>query len=330
MAGVLRAHQDFLITSHANPDGDSLGAQLAFGRLLGTLHKNYVIVNESMPPSTYEFLPDFHTIGLFDEKEAYHFTAAVVLDIGEWERMGEVAALIDPERHAVINIDHHESNNGFGQAAYVDSRSCSTAILVYHLYRHLQVPIVPDVATQLYTGILADTGGFRFSNTSSQALTACAHLADCGADPSFIMSKVYYEKSKLAILVLAQILSTLEFHGQNRIAAVTLDYPGMKKIGPYSHAEIVAHTEGVIDYIRSIKGVDIAIFFREEKGGVKVSFRSNRDHLNMNHFAGNHGGGGHHQAAGAYLAEPLALARDKVIRETIALLENNHDPLGKS
>jgi bifunctional oligoribonuclease and PAP phosphatase NrnA len=327
IAAIIRSHQDFLIVSHANPDGDSVSSQLAFGRLLGALGKKYRIVNESMAPGTYEFLPDFQTITLFDEKQAYDFTAAVILDIGEWERMGAPQKLIDPARHAVINLDHHESNNGFGQATYVDPHACSTAILVYHLYQHMNQPITPAVATQLYTGILTDTGGFRFSNTSGRALKACAELVDCGVDPAFIMQKIYFEKSALAVKVLGQVLATLELHYGDRIAAVHLDTGVMQKIGPYPRAEIVANTEGLIDFVRAIKGVEMALFFREEREGVKVSLRSNSDHLNMNHFAGTYGGGGHIQAAGANLTGLMATAKKQVIEEAIAFMENNHGSL---
>jgi phosphoesterase RecJ-like protein len=322
VAAVLAAHRDFLITSHVNPDGDSLGSQLAFQGLLTALGKRAGIINQNAAASTYDFLPDIGTIGVWPHAARPEFTAAVVLDIGEWERMGAVSGLIDRQRHAVINIDHHESNVGFGQAVYVDTNSCSTSFMVYHLYRHLGLPAAAAAATQLYTGILTDTGGFRFGNTSSESLAVCADLVAGGADPAAIMHQVYYAKTALAVRVMGMVLATLEIHAHGRIAAVHLDREILARLAPHTAAEVCANTEGIIDYIRSIHGVEIAIFFREEEDGqIKVSFRANSDRINMNHFAGRHGGGGHPQAAGTHLAPPLAAAKQTIIHEAARLLE---------
>lgn len=320
-AAFLKAHDSFVITAHINPDGDALGSMLAMGSVLQALEKKYRIISNNLPTDTYDFLPDIGLVEQYNPLTEYHFEAAIILDIGEWDRMGSVTGCINATQLAILNVDHHQSNNLFGDVAYVNPRACSASIMVFNIVKELGIYISSALATQMYTGILTDTGGFHFSNTDGDVLRTCGELIDCGADPTTIMSKVYHEKTALSVVVTEKVLSTLEFYSHNHIVCVVLDNTIISRIKGHSREDIIANTEGIIDYIRSIRGVWMAIFFREEADGIKVSLRSTREGIDVNALAGQYGGGGHIKASGAHIKQPLPIAKPHFIAAAVALVE---------
>jgi phosphoesterase RecJ-like protein len=303
---VLKKYETFLILSHVNPDGDALGSQLALYSLLSDLGKKALVVNSDPVPLAYRFLPN---AGFFtqDIEHNTQFDVVLVLDCGNPDRTGaELAAKIHP-KHALINIDHHRGNKRFGTLNLVDTRACATAELIFNIIESGNMEIGMDRAVCLYTGILTDTGSFKFSNTTAEAHRITARLIDEGVRPEQISESVYevipYQRAKL----LGVALERLQLSEDGKIAWTSVTNAIYEQTGALSE-----DTEGIIDYIRSLRGVEVAVFLRElENGDFKVSLRSKGD-LAVNVIASAFGGGGHRAAAGCTLSGSLEEVADKV------------------
>jgi phosphoesterase RecJ-like protein len=192
-----------VVASHENPDGDAIGSLLAIGLALEMRFKEVTFFNPSPIPAVYRFLPAVGRItSEIDTENA--FDTAVVLDCGNLERLGPAAARIR-QIPVVVNIDHHVTNTGFGTVRLVDSGACATAELVYRLLVRMKTPIDKELATLIYTGILTDTGSFRFENTSQNAFAICHEMARRGVRPHEVARHVYgtYSLGRIKLLNLA-------------------------------------------------------------------------------------------------------------------------------
>jgi phosphoesterase RecJ-like protein len=316
---TIAEHKTFMISSHVNSDGDSIGSQLAFYSFLKELDKNAYIVNVDPVPVRYRFLPysdilitqtEFKNTILPDKIES-----AIILDSGSLARIGEEISSQIPSDSLIINIDHHSSNEYFGKYNLVNTEACATGELVFDIIKHSGIKIGYDRAICLYTAILTDTGGFKFTNTNSKAHLISAELIEEGVKPEYINEMVYdivpYKKAKL----FGMSLQTLMVSSDSRIAWMSVTNEMYNKT--QTKAE---DTEGFIDYVRSIENVEIALFFREiENGNVKVSLRSknsaNRQPINVKDIASYFGGGGHAFAAGSFIEKPLNEAIEIVLEK---------------
>ena len=317
---VLKESRTFLLSSHVNPDGDSIGSQLALYSFLSDLGKSVSIVNSDPVPSVYSFLPN---ADIFCIESASNTSSdlrsgnrhrqedvevAIILDCDNLDRIGaKLAAKIHPSR-ALINIDHHVSNKHFGTHNLVDVNACATAEIVFNLMEYGNIGITRDRAICLYTAILTDTGSFKYSNTNADAHRISARLIDEGVQPGQISELVYevipYRKARL----FSMALETLQLSPDGKIAYMSVTREMHERAGTGSE-----ETEGFINYVRSLENIKVAIFFREtERGDVKVSLRSKTD-LDVNQIATAFGGGGHQAAAGCTIAEPLDKAIDMVL-----------------
>lgn len=316
---TIAKHKTFMISSHINSDGDSIGSQLAFYSFLKELGKNVYIVNIDPVPARYKFLPytetlktqtEFNNMILSDKIEV-----VIILDSGSLDRIGEEISAKIPSDSIIINIDHHSSNEYFGNHNLVYNEACATGELVFDIIKHSGIKIGYERALCLYTAILTDTGGFKFTNTNSKAHLISAELIEQGVKPEYINEMVYdiipYKKARL----FGMSLQTLMVSPDSRIAwmSVTNDM--------YQQTQTKAEdTEGFIDYVRSIENVEVALFFREvEDGNVKVSLRSknstHRQPVNVKDIASYFGGGGHAFAAGSFIKKPLNEAIEVVLEK---------------
>jgi phosphoesterase RecJ-like protein len=314
----IKKHETFLISSHINSDGDSIGSQLAFYSFLSELGKKVYIINTESVPARYRFLPnsgviqtqtDLNNSGLLNNLDA-----VITLDSGSLNRIGEtLSAQISPES-VIINIDHHSSNEYFGAYNLVDTNACATGELVFKIIKHSGMAIGYDRAVCLYTAILTDTGCFKFTNTTINAHLITAQLIEEGVQPEHITELVYdivpYKKAKL----FGMSLETLKISHDSRIGWMSVTNEMYKRT--QTEAE---DTEGFIDYVRSLENVEVALFFREtENGNTKVSLRSknlsqNRPTINVNDIATDFGGGGHIFAAGCSISKPMNEAIEAVL-----------------
>jgi bifunctional oligoribonuclease and PAP phosphatase NrnA len=312
IADYLAPLRRVLISSHARPDGDSIGSQLAAAAGLEQLGKSVEIVNRDAHPPNYRMLPGIERIRIRSAVEG-DFDCALILECNNLDRT-EVTGL---ERFPIVNIDHHPINDSFGVLNWVDSSFAAVAEMVLPLLKRLGAVITPEIATNLYVGLLTDTGSFRFSNTSPAAMRAAAELIESGADPAGIAEEVLMRQSASRLRLTAGLLGTFERDPSGRIAWVVLEQSLVKKSGAAPN-----DTEGLVNFPMSVDGVLICAFFREEPdGGWKVSLRS-KGQVDIGRVAQFFGGGGHRNASGfSYPRSPLPVVRDAVLDRLLAVVD---------
>ena len=312
-AALLKEHDRFVILSHAEPDGDSLGSQLALCSALRRMGKQAWAVGSERPPRIYGFLEGSVRV----EPPAAGATAAlaVVVDSSNLERVGGRESLPLDER-PILNVDHHRSNTRFGTWNYVDPDACACAEQVYGILRELDLRLTPEEAAALYVGILTDTGAFRFPNTTSRCLRIAAELVDYGISAAGVARKVYWEKSPGQTHLLGMVLASLEIEHEGEIASMVISREMSRKAGASA-----SDSDGFASYTKVIAGVKVGLLFRETDGnGIRVSLRSDSG-VDVERVARLFGGGGHPTSAGCVIDEPLDVARKRVAAEVVRLLE---------
>ncbi len=299
------AHQRFAVTSHARPDGDSIGSQLGLALALESLGKAVDIVNADPPPHAYSALPGVERIRVSESLEGV-FDAVFVLECNNLERPG-VGNL---SRYYVINIDHHAKTESFGQLNWVDPSAAAVAEMVYTLLGALKAPVTAAIATNLYAAILTDTGSFQFANTRAETFAIVGDLVARGADPAWVARQVYMNQPRSKLDLLVKVLETLEIHPSGGIASIFLTPRVLEQVQASP-----GETEGLINYALGIEGVELAAFFREEHQDLyRISLRSKSD-LDVGEIARYFGGGGHKNAAGFSLEGSLNQVREKVLSQ---------------
>jgi phosphoesterase RecJ-like protein len=287
---VIDSHQRFLVASHESPDGDALASTLALTLALRDLGKDVVAYNSDGVISPFGFLPGGETVvtTIADEEP---FEVGFILDAGELHRAG---GDLRERCKILINIDHHPYSEDFGEYYFVDESACSTGVLVYRMLKAAGIEITRDIAVNIYTTVLSDTGSFRYSNANREAFHVASEMIDMGLDAWDIASHLYETQPQKRLQLLGAALQTMTVSACGRYASVSVSCEMMNQFnaGP-------EHTDGFVNYPRSIEGVEVAIFFREiEPGLYKVGFRS-KGAVDVGALARELGGGGHHNAAGA-------------------------------
>jgi len=303
-AEVLRSATKVLLACHINPDGDTMGSALGLGLGLHAAGKAVTLVCADDIPLPYRFMPG--SGGFVRAVPDESFDVAVALDCDGERRLGSAAPGVRRAAH-VIEIDHHTGTDRFGDTVIVDPTASATAELVFGLLHLLAIPVTGEIATNLYVGILTDTGSFRFANTSSRCLRIASELVDCGADPFHIADHVYETRSYPATVLLGRALNSLKLSDDGRIAWARLTADDFERAGATD-----AETEGIVNYLRAIAVVQVAALFRQVNGKVRVSLRS-REPVDVAEVARLFGGGGHRVASGCTLAVPLAQAERRVL-----------------
>lgn len=304
---LLRSSNSFLVTTHVDLDGDALGSELGLALVLQRLGKRVTIMNQDRAPVCYRFLPGSHLIESFCG-EIGEFDAALVMDCTCMERTGSLADPIVKQGIPVVNIDHHNSNVNFGRINFVRPDACAAAVLVLQIIDALGERIDPAIATCLYTAVLAETGSFRFSNTSPEALSVSARLASEGANPSSIAAQVYDRKSPGTVRLIGQALGSLEMALGGEVSIISLESRKLEetKIGS-------DELEGIVNFAMAVEGIKVAVSLRELPDGiVKVSLRASGA-VDVDLVARDLGGGGHSNAAGAKVKGTLADVKGVVL-----------------
>ncbi len=307
----LQKSHTVLVASHSNPDGDAIGALLATGLALKAMHKDVRMYNQSAIPAVYRFLPSVHSIShRLDAVELYD--TIVILDCGSLERVGIMAPQIR-ECSNIINIDHHMTNTRFGDLQLIDSNACATAEIVYRIIKELGVQFDCPMATAIYTGILTDTGSFRFSSTNQQAFAICADMIECGANPYEVAQNVYGHYSLGRIKLLNLALDSLEISPNGKLSIMSLTQDMLDTTRTQTE-----DIDGIINYARRIEDVKVAALIHEVAGNGRerrqyhVSLRSDGD-VNVALIAAQFGGGGHASAAGFSVEAALSDLKYKII-----------------
>ncbi|MCK4852541.1 MAG: bifunctional oligoribonuclease/PAP phosphatase NrnA [Candidatus Omnitrophica bacterium] len=306
----LKKRDDFIITAHVNPEGDSVGSQLAFFSILKKIGKNAVMLSQDDVPDNLRFLAGSDLIRSA-MPEGFRPAAAVVLDCPVIERVGVIQKYLE-DRITVINVDHHVSNEMYGDVSWVEPKMSSVGEMAYHVFKNLGITIDSDAARAMYAAIVTDTGMFNYNNTSGGTHRVVGDLIDKGISPGLMHREIFEEKPMMQIKMLGKVLTSTQVEENGLLAYVTLTRKMQEEDGVTNIA-----TDEFINYPRSIKGVAVAVFFKEgvnDGSQVSVSFRSN-GRINVNEVAAGFGGGGHKNAAGCLMYCDLAEATRKVLDE---------------
>jgi phosphoesterase RecJ-like protein len=310
----IKKSQHLLLASHCDPDGDAISSLLAMGLALDKLDKKVTLYNASPIPAVYRFLPAVQRI-VRQTKKAATYDAALILDCGNLSRVGEVYTKVN-QIPVVINIDHHVTNTGFGNIQLIDPAACSTAEIVYRLIKALNAPINKAIATSIYTGILTDTGSFRFSNTNQAAFAISQEMVQYGVKPYNVAQHVFgtYSLGRIKLLNLA--LDSIEISDNGKLSVMTLTNAMFEETG--TQAEDV---DGIINYARRIEDVKVAALIQEQKNGGTNSDKLRNFHVSLRSdgtvdvaaIAGAFGGGGHSNAAGFQVEMSMAKLKSEII-----------------
>lgn len=316
--GLLRAiHQGqrFLLSGHANPDGDSIGSAIGLARILRSLGKGAVIWNRDPTPEIYRHLPGAPSIHTGEPPPAGFpeaFDTVIAIECPTLDRTGLDEAL---GQLPVLNIDHHLGNTEYGIQNWVDTAAPSLGEMIHRLSRSLNATLDDDTATCLYLTLVTDTGGFRFANATENAFTAAAALVHEGARPQQVSEWLFESRPEGAVRLLGELLGSLQLDADGRVATALLVPSMFERAGATA-----ADTEGLIDYPRSIAGVQAVGLVRQTGDGEqKVSLRS-RGAIDVQKLALKHGGGGHKNAAGYAVSGDPEDVRQAVVEALTAAL----------
>ena len=310
----LTAGHSYVLACHVRPDGDCLGASLALARELRRLGKDVTVLSHDGVPENYLFLPDSETIIASTDRR--DFDVGIIVDADTLKRVGDCADTIASAR-TLARVDHHLSSEEFGEIRIVDNDVSSTCELVAMLFQRYGVAIDQATATLLLTGIIFDTGGFKYPNVSARTFAIASELVDLGADSSAIAREVLENRPARSLQLLGRALSSLTTEPDGLIAYGVISARDYEELGATD-----ADTEGIVNSLSAVKGPRVVGFFREtEPGTVRVSLRS-RDGVDVNQVAKAFDGGGHAAAAGCTVHGSLEEAIARVIAEVRRWMES--------
>ncbi len=297
--------QRFLLTSHARPDGDSIGSQLAMAFALDALGKRVRIVNADPAPDHYQDFPGMDRIEIAAAADAGDADAVIVMECSELSRTG-VAGL--EAGRFIINIDHHAGNRMYGAVNWYDQSAAACGEMVFDVIRALGVPLSPEIATHIYLAILTDTGSFHHSNITPRTFDICRQTTEAGVNPAAMARRVYDSNSFGKLKLIGALLDSMDLVDDGRLAVLYLDDRMLAEAGcTYND------TEGLINLPLTAREIQAVVFFKaQSENEVRVSMRSKYD-VDVRKVANMFGGGGHKNAAGFTVHEPLDTVRPRIL-----------------
>ena len=314
---ILREHQRFAVLSHVRPDGDALGSQLALALSLKQLGKEVRVWNEDGMLEKYSFLPRAELLTKPPSTPDV-VDVAVALDTAIQNRLGTALAAVRSAK-IWVNIDHHLSNPCYGDVVYVDPVAPATAEIVFRLIKSQGLPFNHDIAENLYAAISTDTGSFQYPQTSARTFEIAAELIRAGLDVGRLNQQLYENYPRRRLELLRELLRTMRFECGGRVASFSLSIRTAAELGV-----LPEDNEGLIDHLRAIRGVIVAVFFEElAEGKVRVSMRSKSDAVDVCVICQKFGGGGHTLAAGARVRGTLAEVEKRVLEEIGDVLKSH-------
>jgi bifunctional oligoribonuclease and PAP phosphatase NrnA len=307
---IKQAHR-IAVLSHVRPDGDAIGSQLALTLCLQQMGKEASAWNEDGLPESFRFLGKSDLIRR-PPSAPEEFDLAIALDTASQQRLGTALNAIGRATRWV-NIDHHISNPGYGDLVYIDPVAPATGQIVYEFLHAENLPLTLAAADGLYTAISTDTGSFRYANTTARTFEIASELIKIGVNAAAIANKLYESYPKRRVLLLGEILPKAEFAAGDRIASLILTNETKERLGIQPD-----DIDGLIDFVRSVEPVVVAIFFEElPEDKVRLSMRSKGDRVDVNKICGEFGGGGHPRAAGARMRGNLKEVTSKVLQRVL-------------
>lgn len=305
----IKESRKIAIMSHIMPDGDNVGSSLALYNALEKSGKDVAFILDDDIPKVYKFLKSSDKVQRPGKYEI--FDAVISLDCGDTDRLGKSRLYL--ENNFIINIDHHISNNEFGNLNLVDANASATGEIIYHLIKLLGIDIDKEISECLYTAIVTDTGQFQYSNTNSLTHQIAGDLIKNGVDVTLMFERIYQNNSKEKVILMKQALNSLEFYHNDRISCLSITLEQMKEANAMDE-----DSDGIINLARDIECVEAAVFLKElEPGKIKVGLRSKKV-VDVAAVSLQFGGGGHVHAAGCTLHGTIDEVKKVIIDAVIA------------
>ncbi|CEQ22177.1 DHH family phosphoesterase [Paraclostridium sordellii] len=313
---AIREGNNFIVTSHYSPDGDNIGSTLSMYYTLKKLGKKvYYVLDDSIPLNLTFLVKDVKILKSEEMNENLNDYTLISLDCGDFNRIC-VSESIKKSVKQLVCIDHHASNNNYGDLNYINPNESSTCELVYNLLKEFSKEmgeqiLDEDISTYLYTGLLTDTGNFSYSNTNPSSYLMAYDLVNLGAKKDIIIQKIFQSNTYNYYKLLGEALDTLEIVDK-KIASMMLTIDMLER------NEISFNdADGVTSYTRDIDGVEVGLLFKEKAPGeVKVSFRS-KNYVDVSAVAQVFGGGGHVRASGCTIKDSIENVKKIVINEVL-------------
>src|SRR5215207_3850514 len=301
----------FLITSHARPDGDSIGSQLAMAFALDALGKEVRIVNADPAPEHYQEFPGMERIEIAARIDDPQTDAVIVMECSDLGRTG-VAGL---DQQFLINIDHHAGNHMYGAVNWHDESAAACGEMIFDVILALGVELTEEIATHIYLAILTDTGSFHHSNITPRTFDICRQCVEAGVNPAAMARRVYDSNSFGKLKLIGALLDKMELVDDGRLAVLYMDDQMLAATGSTNN-----DTEGLINLPLTAREIQAVVFFKTTSGGeLRVSMRSKYD-VDVRRVANEFGGGGHKNAAGFTVAGTLQDVRHGIIAKIIGAI----------
>jgi phosphoesterase RecJ-like protein len=309
IASVLKSSGNIAILPHVSADGDAVGSCLALALALKGMGKKVKVCFEEAIPNNYAFLPGTDLAEVYRDKPEEHYELVVSLDSGDLGRLGKRIEIFNRGENTV-NIDHHGTNEGYARYNIVDTSFAAVGEIIYFLIECMGIEINLDMAICLYVAISTDTGGFRYSNTTSLTHMIISNLLKTGADVAEISQRIFDSTSLQKVKLMGIVADSLQLEENGRVAIIKVTREDFERSGALDE-----DFEGLVNIGTNVEGVEVAALLRENgKNEVKVNLRS-ASSFDVSEIAVPNGGGGHRKAAGYTSAESLDKTCEKLLKD---------------
>ncbi|OPX86228.1 MAG: Bifunctional oligoribonuclease and PAP phosphatase NrnA [Pelotomaculum sp. PtaB.Bin104] len=313
IARAISSAKRLLICGHIMPDGDCLGSVLALGTALEQIDKQVIMAGPDPVPQIYGFLPNIENFRVGEPPENSYDTL-IALDCSVPKRLGSGYCDLPAKDHlTVINIDHHVGSDSFGRYRYIDPRAAAVGEIIFDLLELMGIKITLETAICLYTAIATDTGSFQYESTSPATHRRVARLLEAGVPVARINVNLYEEKARASSFLLGAALNTLSFSACGKVAWMTVTRELLRSLDAGDEL-----TEGLVNYARGVRGVEVGLLFHElADGRIKISLRS-KEAVDVRRLAALFGGGGHPRASGCEVTGDLAKIQAEVVAAAVS------------
>ncbi|MGF0096193.1 DHH family phosphoesterase [Peptoniphilus sp. SGI.035] len=308
LKNLINESENIAVASHLNPDGDNLGSVTAMVGMLKKLGKNAVYVLDDTIPNPFKFLPNL-SYAKSPDKINNAFDLFIALDSSDENRMGDNIKKIFETSKKTVNIDHHFSNTKFADLNIVDDKSPATCEVLARIFETLDLELNKDIATSLFTGLSTDTGSFKYSSVNSNTFLIASNLFKYDIDINEVTVNVYQSRSRQKTDLLIRAMNSIEYFDNDKIAVVFVTKDDMIK----SKAE-KADADGIVEFVRDIDSVELAVLLKEKDDCIRLSLRS-KSYLDCTKIASKFNGGGHVRASGGTINHTdLNKAKEDVVK----------------
>lgn len=311
---LLKSHSRFAVIAHFRPDGDAIGSTIAMALVLRALGKSVTLYNEDALPEHFAFLEAAADLQPIPESCPEELEVLICLDNGAWKRLGDraIATFADAREGKgpiLVNVDHHASNEQYGQLNLVEPATAATGCIVYKLIEMLGLDLSPAMASALYVAISTDTGSFQYGSTSAEVMRMAAHLIECGVDVQDVNRRLYQEVPLSVMMVNREVLNNMVVEHDGFLSHYSLEAQAKAALGITDE-----DSKDLVEIVRVIQGVKASVIFEDlDDGRVRMSLRSKDPRVNVARVAALFGGGGHAMAAGIRMPGPLPECRALVL-----------------